>query len=112
MWTQYKIVFATKSSHMSKRYKLVQKLEAQNEEIFPSGRLPLPRYPPESGPGTRMRQEENLQRLQGRRRIARGRHQIEAERGCRLLAMEVNIEMHGALPRVPRMPRDAWLVWL
>jgi hypothetical protein len=112
MWTQFKIVFPTKSSHMSKRYKLVQKLESQTEEIFPSGRPPLPRYPPESGPETRMRREEHLRRLHGRSRIARGRHLIEADRGRRLLALEVNVEMHGAPPHAPGTPGDARSAWL
>jgi hypothetical protein len=55
----YKFVFATKSSHISRPYKLVQKLETEIE-IFPAvrrsrGHPPLPRRPPESGPSTRRR---------------------------------------------------------
>jgi hypothetical protein len=35
MWTLYKLLFATKSSHISERFKLVQKLETEIG-IFPS----------------------------------------------------------------------------
>jgi hypothetical protein len=100
MWTLYKLIFTRKSSHILKRYKIVQKLETQIEFFLSA-----------------------VRRCHAARR-SRGGHEQEAEaggapakapgrvawtaggtrsrlRGRGSLAMEVDVEMHGAPPRAP-----------
>jgi hypothetical protein len=104
MWTLYKLVFAAKSLHISKCYKLVQKLETQIE-IFP---LAVRRCP-----AVRRSRDRSRDRARGG---GGGRSTCEGSRarvtwaaggtrsrlcGCGSLAMEVDVEMHGAPPRAP-----------